>query len=137
MLIFNIVFFSLAWRIIGGGIMHLPRWIPVCTSLVLIDLQLDGIIQPLAYIYVFCVVRLLSTRPLLTATYGDTHSILTSFYRALPIIIALPFTSWWCAVFLAQGALYYVVGRIRAKYPVFPPTAVAELISGAIFGAII
>lgn len=133
MTLLNIIAFAILFRIIGGGIVHLPRWIPLIAAGVLLLYQVHEPVQIVAYAWLFFIIRLLATRPLLDASHGDKKALLSSFYRAAPIIIALPFTSWWYAVFLLQGVLYYAIGKIKYKYPI----TICELVSGAVFGGII
>lgn len=143
-LLFNVIFFSVIFRILGGMLTNsrgdnaIPRWITLTIAFLVLAYQTyDSFVLLAAYVYLFVIIRLLATKPLLDATWGDKDAILRSFYRNLPIVIALPFTSWWYAVFLLQGGLYYVVGRIRFRYPVFETVTVCELISGAIYGGLI
>lgn len=143
MTLFNIIFFALIWRVIGGmftndkGENAVSRWVSLTAVLIIIASQAPDLFHLAAYCYLFCILRLLATRPLLDTTHGDKKSILRSFYRNLPIVIALPFTNWWYAVFLLQGGLYYVIGRIRTRYPVFNPIAISEIVSGFIYGLLL
>lgn len=137
MLAINVLFFSCIFRVLGGGIIQLPRWIPLVAVFALIAYTVQDIVGIAAYIYVFCVVRLFATTPLLDADSNKEGAILKGFIRNLPIVIALPFTSYWLAIFLLQSLLYYGIGRVRTRYPFFNSIAVSEMISGGIWGAII
>lgn len=137
MLIVNIIFYAIIFRICGGGIVQTPRWIPLLVGGLFLAVQLYSVIDFIALGYIFVIVRLLPTKPLLDAANGDKSGVINGFVRNLLIIPALFFANWWFALFLLQSCLYWMVGYIWRRKPIFPYITYCELISGAVFGSLI
>ena len=91
-----------------------------------------SIIQSLAFMWVVVVTTIFATRPLLDGINGDPKAILNGIKRNLPILPALYILDWIGIVLLAQGLLYYVMGRLTEK----DPTRKAEGVTGAALGII-
>ena len=141
MIIFNIVAMAILNRLIGGGFSantNFPRWItlPICGAVIGFNIPFGW--GWLAYGYIFCIFRLLSTKPLLQATTGDANGIWKSALKnclALPAIFYIGDPLLFL-IFL-QGAIYYACGKITREGAKIPPVMLAELITGGMFGALL
>lgn len=137
MIIFNIIAMAALNRLLGGGFSKstdFPRWIVLLAVGALIAMNVPFGWGLAAYGYIFAIFRLLSTKPLLRATMGDTHGIWQSALKnclALPAIIYLG-NPWLFLIFL-QGAIYYACGKIKVRYPVM----LAELLTGGMLGGLL
>ena len=143
-----------------------PRYVSLPTVAALIVWQVQDVVQIVTYGWLFYVVRLLPTQALFSAVHGqpptreDKHwnflqtitfkiwklhptnyyvwGIIYGFVRAslaIPAMIYLGGLSW---LFLAQGMLYFISGRICNKLSRGDSAvASAEVVSGIIFGGLV
>ena len=159
----NIIFWAAIFRIIGGMFTKpgtdenaVPRGLSIAVCFVvlaypvyheLIDFLLwfydvllvawhtyPEIITLIAYAYVFVIVRLKSTRPLLDAYDNEQGAIWKGIVRNLWILPALPFSSWWLGLLMLQPGIYYLAGVIWRRYPKHGYVWLAECVTGIVFG---
>lgn len=167
MTIFNILFFGFMFRVIGGMFTNskdknaVPRLASLIAVGAIITLQVDDVVRLGALLWLFYVVRIFPTNTLFSAVHGGLprpenavysqiiqdiakgvdiklnrrdYKMLGVIYGTLRASLALPamlIVGGW--LFLAQGVVYYLAGRINERHGV----AIAEVVSGAIFGALI
>jgi hypothetical protein len=133
--------FSLLFRLLGGGFSantNFPRWIVLLACGAVVGFNIPFGWGLLAYGYIFCIFRLLSTKPLLQATMGDANGIWKSSLKncfALPAIFYIG--NPWLVLIFFQGAIYYACGKITREGDKIPPVMLAELITGGMFGALL
>ena len=141
MIILNIVVLAVLNRLLGGGFSantNFPRWIVLLACGVVIPTNIPFGWGLVAYSYIFCIFRLLSTKPLLQATMGDANGIWKSTLKnclTLPAIFYIG-NPWLFLIFL-QGPIYYACGKITREGNKIPPVMLAELITGGMFGALL
>lgn len=154
MTIINAFIFSLLFRWIGTDWLNAPRWLKVLITMIFLLAAVDcRLYDFIAYAYLFAVVRLLPTHGLFSAIHGELPTRDDGFWHflreALPEIknvklwgicygilrasIALPamiYIGGAAYLFLAQGAIYWLSGRLLYRNQV----AASELACGALFG---
>jgi len=145
MSVFNIIFFAIAFRLLGNG--SYPRWFLVTmVSLILFCNEVyHGWAGYNLFIHfalsccAFVNIRLLATKPLLDCTHYGTEKakrgLVNSVIRNSPL---LPITylsgNYLLALFVWQGVIYWLAGRFeRTERSV----SYAEIASGALFGGVI
>lgn len=152
-LAFNLLFWGWISAILGGlytkpdpitgePINKVRRYIslPACFIVLAFNTYPD-LIALVAWCFVFVVIRLRSTRPLLDLTYPDLpDSRISELYtkilwRNLPIVLAVPFTNIWILLFFMQGLIYFYAAKIQRHFNLqVNAVRVAEIISGSLYG---
>jgi hypothetical protein len=152
MTLINIIFFAFMSRVLGGMFTKpnttensVPRWLSLTACFVVLAINVyPDVVSLVAWCAAFYVIRIQSTHPLLDASNQDKteaerkKGLRDSVVRNAWILPLLPFTSWWLVIFLAQGGLYYIVGKYRDRfYNKLNPTAISEILTGAMIGSMI